>query len=424
MKENSAGLKERKKRIIILTADSGFGHRSAANAIAAALKQKHAGECEVTILNPIEDRRTPAFLRDSAADYDRLVRSAPDLYRFGYKASDSEVPSFLIESLLTVAMYEIMRDTVRDLNPDAIVTTYPLYQAPLNSYFIINRYRVPLITVVTDLVSVHRMWFSPNVELCLVPTPEVQQLALKNGLAESKIHITGIPVSPAFATNKKSKEEIRKELGWDPHLPTFLAVGSRRVDRLVESLNVLNHFGSPLQVAAIAGKDEEILAHLNNFKWHIPAYVFDFVDNMSDLMMASDAIICKAGGLIVTESLACGLPMLLIDVIPGQEEGNRDYVLQNGAGVMVESSMQMLETLAHWMADDGLVLKQHAQNSCRVGRSNSAYDAVDLIWQAALRGPVNKRGKPGTRRKSLIELLTRNNIPLGDVPKLIIKKLK
>ena len=239
MEETGNGLKERKKRILILTADSGFGHRSAANAIAAALERQHHKECEITILNPLEDHRAPGFLRDSASDYDRLIRNAPDLYRFGYKASDNEVPNFLIESLLTVSLYEIIRDTVRDFNPDAIVTTYPMYQAPLNSYFTINRYFVPLITVVTDLVTVHRMWFSPNVEMCLVPTEEVQQLALKNGMSAKKIHITGIPVSPALALNKKPKEELRKELGWEPDLTTFLAVGSRRGDRLLETLKCI-----------------------------------------------------------------------------------------------------------------------------------------------------------------------------------------
>lgn len=416
-------MKERKKKILVLTADSGFGHRSAANAIAAALAEKHGDECIVTILNPLKDRRAPIFLRDSAADYDRLIRNAPDLYRFGYNASDSEIPNFLIESLMTVSLYEIMRDMVRDLNPDAIVTTYPMYQAPLNSYFTINRYRVPFITVVTDLVTVHRMWFSPHVELCLVPTTEVKKLALSSGMAASKIHITGIPVSPAYATDKRSKAEIRKELGWDLKLPTFLAVGSRRADRLVEALNVLNHFGKPLQVVALAGKDEKLYAQLKSMDWHIPAHVYGLANNMSDLMLASDAIICKAGGLIVTESLACGMPMLLIDVIPGQEEGNRDYVVQNGAGVLAETPLQMLETVSHWMANGGKGLKEYAQNACKAGRSSSAYDAVDLIWNAALRGPRNTRGKPGSRRSWLIDLLTKNNIPL-EIPKELKPKKK
>lgn len=399
-----------KKRIMILTADAGFGHRSAANAIAAALEKDHGEECEIQIFNPMEDRRAPFYLRDSAADYDRLVRAAPELYRLGYDASDKEIPSFLVESVLTVALFEIMRDMIRTYDPDAIVSTYPLYQAPLTSYFTLNQYYVPLITVVTDLVTVHRMWFSPGVEMCLVPTTEVQALAVSNGISQNKIHVTGIPVSPAFAQTRRSKADLRRELGWDPRLPTILAVGSRRVDQLVENLNVLNHFGKPLQVVAVAGKDEELYAQMKAIDWHVPAHLYNFVTNMPDLMMASDAVICKAGGLVVTESLASGLPMMLVDVIPGQEEGNRDYVVQHGAGEMVETPLQMLETVSHWMGNGGRLLKERARNARRLGRPNSAMVVSELVWRSALRGPSAKHGRLGIARSYLIDLLGRNKI--------------
>jgi len=400
-----------KKRILILTADAGFGHRSAANAILSALEKNHGEECECHILNPIEDKRAPFFLRDSGADYDHLIRTAPQLYRLGYEASDNDIPTQIMETALTLSLYEIMQDMVKEYNPDAIVTTYPLYQAPLISYFKLNKYYVPLLTVVTDLVSVHRIWFSPGVNQCLVPTTDVKALAIKHDVAQSRIHITGIPVSPDFKLKKRNKKEMRKELGWDPNLPTFLAVGSQRVDQLVEMLNVINHFGIKLQVVAVAGKDEELFSELNKIEWHIPAHVYDFVENMPELMMASDAIICKAGGLIVTESLACGLPILLIDVIPGQEEGNRDYVVEQGAGAMIDSPMQMLETLSHWVTDGEKKLRQVSSNSRRVGKPNSALEVANYAWRAALRGPVNKRGRSGLGLPRLMELLTRHNIP-------------
>jgi 1,2-diacylglycerol 3-beta-galactosyltransferase len=400
-----------KKRILILTADAGFGHRSAANAILAALEKKYGTESECTILNPLDDKRAPFFLRDQATDYDRLVNSAPELYRLGYEASDNNFPTQVMESALTLGLYEIMQDMVKQYNPDAIVTTYPLYQAPLISYFKLNKYYVPLLTVVTDLVSVHRLWFAPGVEQCLVPTTEVEALAIKHKVAQNKIHITGIPVSPDFKLKKRNKKEMRKDLGWDPNLPTFLAVGSRRVDQLVEMLNVINHFGSQLQVVAVAGKDEELYDELKKIEWHIPAHVYDFVENMPELMMAADAIICKAGGLIVTESLACGLPILLIDFIPGQEEGNRDYVVKHGAGAMINSPIKMLETLSHWVAGGGKELRQVACNSRRVGKPNSAFEVADFVWRAALHGPVNKRGRSGLDLPGLMELLTRHNIP-------------
>lgn len=405
-----------KKRILILTADAGFGHRSAANAVAAALEQKHGADCQIKILNPLEDRRAPFYLRDSGADYDRILRVAPDLYKLGYEASDNEIPSLFFENALTLGLYEIMHDLIRTEKPDAIVSTYPLFQAPLTTYFKLNRYYVPLTLIVTDLATVHRIWFSPGVDLCMVPTTEVHDLAVSNGIAQNKLHITGIPVSPAFAGKRPRKSALRKQLGWNLNLPTILAVGSRRVDQLMENLNVLNHFGRPLQIVAVAGKDDELYAQLQAVEWHVPAHIYNFVTNMPELMLAADAILCKAGGLVVTESLAAGLPQLLVDVIPGQEEGNRDYVVKNGAADMIESPLEMLETVAHLTADGGALLKKRAQNARRLGRPNSALDVAEMVWRSALRGPVSKQGRFGPGRSILIDLLTRYNIPWRENP--------
>ena len=401
------------KKILILTSDAGFGHRSASNALRIALEQKYGNQCEVTIVNPLDDPRTPAFLRDSEEDYVRLVQKAPEIYRFGYKASDAEIPSTIIENLLILALYEVMGEIVRAHLPEVIVSTYPMYQGALRAYFDLNAVCVPLIVVVTDLISVHRLWFETGVDLCLVPTEEVKKLALENGMKENKVHITGIPVSPYLANEPRNKTELRQSLGWDADLPTFLAVGSRRVNRLVETLHVLNHFGLPLQIAVSAGNDKGLLNKLQSIHWHIPAHIYGYVDNMAEMMLAADAVISKAGGLVVTEALACGLPIMLIDVIPGQEEGNRDFVVQNGAGVMTEKPLQVLETLAHWMRDGGKGLHTASENARKIGRPQAAMDAADLIWKSALQGPGGSQPISELRRTRLIDLLTRNKIKWG-----------
>jgi len=401
-----------KKKILILTSDAGFGHRSASNALKTALARKYGDDCDVSIVNPLDDPRTPAFLRESEEDYIRLIQKAPEIYRLGYKASDNEIPSVIIENLLILALYEVMGEIVRTTLPDVIVSTYPMYQSALRAFFDLNAVCVPLIVVVTDLITVHRMWFEPAVDLCLVPTEQVRKLALENGMKAEKIEITGIPVSPMLSEGQQTKQALREKLGWDPDLPTFLAVGSRNVDRLVETLHVVNHFGLPLQVAVTAGKDKDLLEKLEAMDWHVPAHIYGYVDNMPDMMRAADAIICKAGGLVVTESLASGLPILLIDVIPGQEEGNRDFVVQNGAGVMAAKPMQVLETLSDWMRDGGQGLHAAAENARRIGRPKAAMDAADRIWEAALRGPGGKQPISELRRTRLIDLLTRNKIKL------------
>jgi 1,2-diacylglycerol 3-beta-galactosyltransferase len=398
------------KRIVILTADAGFGHRSAANAVAAALKELHPEQCQVEILNPLDDKRTPFFLRESQADYDNVITNMPEIYKLGYDFSDATVPSALVDSALSVLLFEVMRDMIKKHEPDAIVTTYPLYQSPLLAVASVSKIDIPILTVITDLVTVHRLWFNDDVDACLVPTNEVRDLALEYGVPAEKIHLTGIPVHPNIASEKRPQVEVRRELGWQEDLPTFLAVGSRRVERLLEMLTVFNHFGSPLQLAVVAGRDEELYLTLQENEWHVPVHLYDFVENMAPLMHAADAVVCKAGGLIVTEALATGTPLILIDALPGQETGNAEYVVENGAGDLVEEPTLVLEALYHLMQDNARLLEQRAANARRLGRPESAYSVAAMAWQAANDKRIRKPGWLAERRSHVIELLERNKI--------------
>lgn len=373
------------RRILILTADAGFGHRSAANAIADALRETRGDQCAVEVVNPLEDKLAPAFLRRSQTDYDRVVRQLPDLYKFGYQASDSTVPSAIAEGALTVVLFEVMRRVVQRHQPDAIVSTYPLYQAPLGAVYTISRRSVPLLTVVTDLASVHRLWFQESTDLCLVPTPRVRDLAVEAGLGPDRVRVTGIPVHPEFIREERAPAALRAELVWQPDLTTLLAVGGRRVKHLNDILRALNHSGLPLQLALIAGGDDELHRRWERMEWHLPAHVYNFVENMPAMMRAADAILCKAGGLIITEALACGLPLLLADVIPGQETGNADYVIESGAGELARQPVDALESLHHWLARGGELLTRRAACSRRLGRPRAAYEVADLAWAAAER---------------------------------------
>jgi len=398
------------KRILILTADAGFGHRSAANAIAAALRESHGNDCVVEIVNLLEDNRVPAFLRYSQADYDRIVRDMPDLYKFGYEASDAAVPSMMVESALMVMLFEAMDDLVRRHQPDAIVTTYPLYQSPLSAVYTIRRRHIPLLTVVTDLATVHRLWFHETADLCLVPTQKVRDLALAHGLSAGNVRIVGIPVHPNLARESRGTTVIRAELGWRPDLTTVLAVGSKRVGHLNDVLAVLNHSGLPLQLAIVAGGDDELYHQLESTEWHAVTHLYDFVQNMPTLMHAADCIICKAGGLIVTEALACGLPLLLTDVLPGQETGNANYVIESGAGELAQTPMAALEIIYHWLDRGQALLTERAQSARRLGHPRAAYEVAEQVWAAAERGPGDRVGYHIAVRSKLIELLSRVGI--------------
>jgi 1,2-diacylglycerol 3-beta-galactosyltransferase len=390
-----------RRKILILTADAGFGHRSAAIAVAAALEEKFAEDTIVEIVNPLDDNRVPTFLRDSQSDYTKWVRSVPDLYQLGYEASDGVLSNALLERSLVVLLIDAMRGILEASNPDVILTTYPLYQSTLTALFRSRRYRVPLYTAVTDLSTVHRMWFHKRVDGCLVPNALVGDLAISCGMSSQQITITGIPVHPNVVRDSRPKNEIRQELGWQPDIPTVLAVSSKRVDRMVDTLNIINHYGGKVQLAVVAGKDERMLQEINQFEWHIPVKVYDFVENMPALMHAADLAICKAGGLIVTESLACGLPMILIEVIAGQETGNAEYVTALGAADLAETPIAVLENLDHLLMSDQLLLKQRARNAARIGQPNSAYKVADILHTAL----VKSAGQPPRPHRRTIENL-------------------
>jgi len=372
-----------KKRILILTADAGFGHRSAANAIAAAFEEAYAGRCVVQVVNLLDEKGVPPFLRDTQADYDKMVRQMPDFYKLEYQLSDGSAPVAVIERALIVLLIRAIRTLIRDFNPDVILTTYLLYMAPLDAYITLRKLPIPLITVVTDLTNVHRLWFNQGTDLCLVPTEEAYEQALSNGLAPDVLRVTGIPVNPAFARETREKPAIRADLGWAPNIPTALVVGSKRVKHLMNFLNVLNHAGFQLQFVLVAGGDNELFKQFQATEWHSVTQIYNYTDRMSQFMRASDMIIGKAGGLMTTESLACGLPTLFVDVTPGQEEGNATYVISRGAGELARTPIDALEILFHWLYRDHHLLEERARNALALGRPRSAYKVADLAWQAA-----------------------------------------
>lgn len=375
------------KRILVLMAEAGSGHRSAAEAIAAALRELYGAQCLVEIVNPLDDARTPGFLRDSQTAYDQIVQRMPELYKLGYDLSDAPLPTAVIESGLTVALFDVMRDLVRSRRPDAIVTVYPDYLAPLGAVFTLAGQHVPLITVVTDLVTVHRMWFNDSSDLCLVATQDAYDLAVGSGLAADKVKITGIPVNPKLSSDARTPAAIRVALGWRPDLTTILAVGGTRVLHLVETLHTLDRAGLPLQTVVVSGGDDGVYRQLCDTDWHTPTHVYDLTEDMPSLLRAADGIICKAGGLIVSEALACGLPILLISVIEGQETGNAEYIIAGGASELAGSPAEALEIMRRWLDNDGELLAERARHARRLGRPRAAYDVAEQVWAAAVRGP-------------------------------------
>ena len=368
-----------KKKILILTADAGFGHRSASIAVKNAIEELAPDQYQISLINPLDNKKAPFFIRDSQSEYDKWVRDVPELYKFGYELSDAPIPVTILEAILVVSLYEVFSEIIEEHQPDIIINTYPLYQAPFVAVRTLQKLRIPMITIVTDLATVHQIWFNDKVDHLVVPTEIVEQDAIESGVSPQKISIIGIPVNPKIFLLNENKPELRKKLGWNEELTTILAVGSKRVEHFKENLNILNHSGFPFQLIIVTGKDKTLYQELKNVVWHHEVQLYEFVDQMPEFMRASDLLIAKAGGLIVTEALSSGLPMILIDVIPGQESGNAKLVQDGKAGFWIENAIEFIEVLAHLLMNDKENLQVAQEKAKELGKPSSAIQIAQLI---------------------------------------------
>jgi 1,2-diacylglycerol 3-beta-galactosyltransferase len=207
----------------------------------------------------------------------------------------------------------------------------------------------------------------------------MKELVIDYGIQPEKISVTGIPVKPIFALENRTKRQLRIDMGWDPDKTAILAMGSKRVSNLMGYLRAINHSGFELQLILVAGGDEALYKQFIAEDWHIPVKIENFANDIPSKLMACDMVISKAGGLITSESLAAGAPMLIVDVIPGQEEGNAIYVQTNQTGAIVNDPIMMLETIAHWLMDDAAELKRITENVKRIGKPRSSLEVADVI---------------------------------------------
>ena len=363
----------RKNRILVLTADAGFGHRSAANAIVEAINDKYGDDTECKIINPIDDPRVPAIIRKPQMEYDQTIQNHPELYQFSYQISDSYSASAVVENVISQLMVQVFRDMLIKYQPDVIISTYLLYNIALRRAMTANRMNIPFLSVITDLAEVHSLWFQPGPDKYFVASDDVRSQALLHGIPPAKIIVTGLPVDHRIANEKRSKAEIRRSLGWDPELTTILAVSSKRVKNFTDKLQAIGSCGYPIQLAVVAGGDTALYDQVRSREWQIPVWPYNFVDNLSEMLPAADILATKAGGLIVSEGLACGLPIILVDAIAGQETGNVRYVCDHAAGVEATTPEEISQTLKQWLGNDQNLLKQFTHNTKQIGKPMAAY---------------------------------------------------
>jgi processive 1,2-diacylglycerol beta-glucosyltransferase len=267
-----------------------------------------------------------------------MVNHAPALWGALYDASDEVKAERKRDRFLHFfdkLQFADFRQYLREFGPDILVSTHFLTCQVLAPYRKKGRDTYPLAVVVTDF-DVHAFWVQPLADRFFVASDEVKFILGARGIPEEKIEVSGIPISQQFLA-PWDKAAIRKDLGIADELPAVLVMsGGAGVGSMREAVEAALS-GPPVSVLAVTGKNAALKAELESIP--VPAasrlVVFGFVTDIARLMAAADLAITKSGGLTTSECLAMGLPMLVRDPIPGQEERNADYVVEAGAGVRV-----------------------------------------------------------------------------------------
>jgi len=375
------------KQVLILFSDTGGGHRSAGEAIREALLAQYADRLNAELVD-IFVQYTPFPFRRFPAWYPWMVRRER-IWKEGFRLSDGPRRSRALSTAVWPAVRRTVRRFVSEHPADVIVSVHPLFQVPMLRA--LGAQRPPYLTVVTDLVSTHAMWFHPGVDRCLVPTELARLRALACGMPPSRVHVVGLPVAARFSQPAGDRLGLRQKLGWRPDLPAVLLVGGGEgMGPLYPTARAIARLGLPLQLAVVAGRNQQLYRKLTDTDWEVPTFPYGFVANMPELMGAADMMVSKAGPSSITEALNAGLPLVLSGALPGQEQGNVGYVVGEGAGVWAPGPERVARAVRAWLTEAGRAgLTRAAANARRLAYPHAARNVAEEIARlAGLVGPT------------------------------------
>jgi processive 1,2-diacylglycerol beta-glucosyltransferase len=355
------------RRTLILAAGVGSGHNSAARSI----EQAFAGTSGEVHRMDVLDTTNEVFNRIYDDAYFTLVDEVPWLVGWGY---DNQDPPFKLakvmrwwEQLNTISMVR----EIRDYEPDLVICTHFL-PARLSSLMIARgRLSAPLAVVVTDF-DFQGLWMTTPVSQVFVAREETRQYLLSLGLPEDRVTTSGIPVRPEFS-GPLDAAAVRARYGLREGVPVVLiSAGASGGPRAVQVVKQCLRLPQEFQAVVVCGRNAELkteiealVAGRDDFR------VLGFTDEMPALMRIASMFVGKPGGLSSSECLAAGLPMVIVDPIPGQEARNSDYLLEEGAAVRCNYPNTIGYKIGT-LLDDPERLAAMAANARRIGHPDAA----------------------------------------------------
>lgn len=371
-------------RILVLSVSAGTGHTRAAEALRSCAKGDQFG-VEATHLDMLEFV-TPLLRFIYTGAYTFMVRHAPALWNYLYRTTNHARRDGLRHTLRRWAEQLNSRPLLKEITrhrPDLIICTHFLPAEVLSRLTADGSVSCPVWVQVTDF-DLHGMWVHDHMAGYFAPNEEVAYRMREQGIAADRIFVTGIPIMQAFS-HQLDRVTCAREFGISADRPTLLLLGGGAgfgsVSAIAERLLEL---AEDFQIIALAGKDGAMLASLSRLALNYPGRLVaqGYTGQIEKLMACADLVVTKPGGLTTAESLAMGLPMIVIAPIPGQEEHNANFLLERGVALKA-LDLATLEYRVSYLLTHRSKLAAMRDRAIALARPDAARRALAIALQKA-----------------------------------------
>lgn len=367
------------RRVLVTSVKAGAGHVKAAEALTQAFALKYPS---ITVKNvDLLDYSSYLARHIYGKTYIDVVKKMPELYGYLYKnykgVQGLAAPRLIFDRLNALPYLELLED----FKPDAVIATHFIAGALAADYRDRMHKQLPVFVTITDY-EVHPLWVirTSEIERYSVSHDEMKNHLKLLGVPEERVIVTGIPINPIFLEKKdpaalKAKYELK-----DTSPVVLLIAGSFGTTPIADIIDQFKMIPSDFQLIVVCGKNKRLYERIRAKQSAEPriALVYEFVDFVDELMRVSDILISKPGGITTSESLAIGLPMLLVDPIPGQEEANVDYFLEKGVGLKARNPESLIFKLGEVLADQSRLRKMKERIS-EIAKPEAAFTVAEEI---------------------------------------------
>ncbi|NLC43011.1 MAG: glycosyltransferase [Clostridiales bacterium] len=363
-------------KVLFLSVTAGQGHNQTGNAVMECLQDNKIDSVMLDTFEYIN----PVLKESISQGYLITTKLTPKLfgrvYRLAEKLEKYDV-KLSINKLTNSVLAKKLSNYIEGYGPDVIVCTHP-FSAQILTQIKTKGIRAKSIGIITDY-TIHPFWEETSLDYYIIANELLTRQAVKKGIPEERIKPTGIPIHKKFA-KKMPAEEARAILNIENKDTVLVMSGSMGFGKVPKIIKQLDSLDMDFQILSVCGNNKHLYDKIEEMDLKKKIYNYGFVNNVDIMMDAANCMISKPGGLTVSESMAKGLPMAIVNPIPGQEDRNVEFLLNNGLAMKITKTFPIDEAVYQLLSNSEKVQSMINQMA-KVARSKSAMELCKFIMK-------------------------------------------